>query len=120
MGQFMGRTHLGEVCGELPPVRRDLTLEQGQSVRSRPPEEEGAAQTMCDELTVTPIPHLPVPLGVGGGREMGVKLTLGRREGSGEGVLRSGFISHYPTLIGDKLNSLLSPGSVCFVCDSNW
>ena len=33
-------------------------------MRSPPPEEEGAAETACDELTVTPIPHPPVPLGV--------------------------------------------------------
>ena len=38
-------------------------LEQGQNVRSPPPEEEGTAETMCDELTATPIPHPPVPLG---------------------------------------------------------
>jgi len=42
---------------------RDLTLEQGQSVRSPPPEEEGVAETTCDELTATPIPRPPVPLG---------------------------------------------------------
>ena len=30
-------------------------LEHGRNVRSRPPEEEGAAETTCDELTVTPI-----------------------------------------------------------------
>jgi len=41
---------------------RDLTLEQGQSVRSPPPEEEGAAETTCDELTATPIPCPPAPL----------------------------------------------------------
>jgi len=41
---------------------RDPTLEQGQSVRSPSPEEEGAAETTCDELTVTPIPCLPAPL----------------------------------------------------------
>jgi len=38
------------------------TLEQGQSVKS-PPEEEGAAETACDELTVSPIPCPPAPLG---------------------------------------------------------
>ena len=43
-------------------------LEQGKSVRSPPPEEEGAAETTCDELTATPIPCPPVLLG-GGGRE---------------------------------------------------
>jgi len=40
----------------------DLTLEQGQSLRSPPPEEEGAAETTCDELTATPAPHPPVLL----------------------------------------------------------
>jgi len=98
--QPVGRTHVGEVCGELSSVRGTFMMEQGKSVRSPPPEEEGAAETMCDELTVTPIPRPPLPLRVGGGgREMGVKLTPGRREGWGEGVLRSGFISYYPTLI---------------------
>jgi len=32
-------------------------LEQGKSVRSPPPEEDGTAETTCDELTVTPIPR---------------------------------------------------------------
>ena len=43
-----------------------------------------------------------------------MKLSPGRREGWGEGVLRSGFIfsSSYSDLIGDKLNSLFSPSSV--------
>ena len=31
-------------------------LEQGKSVRSPPSEEEGAAETMWDELTATPVP----------------------------------------------------------------
>jgi len=44
-------------------------LEQGKSVRSLPPKEEGTAETTCDELTITPIPRAPAPLGVrGGGR----------------------------------------------------
>jgi len=43
-------------------VRGTFTLEQGRSVRSPPAEEEGAADTMCDELTTTPIPRLPAPL----------------------------------------------------------
>jgi len=41
---------------------RDPTLEQ-KSARSPSAEEEGAAETTCDELTVTPIPHPPVLLG---------------------------------------------------------
>ena len=42
-------------------------LEQGKSVRSPPPEEEGAAETTCDEPTQTPIPSCPALLG--GSRE---------------------------------------------------
>ena len=62
-------------------------LEQGKSVRSPPPEEEGAAETTCDELTATPVPRPPAPLGEGEEVEnSGVKLSPGRREGWGEGV----------------------------------
>jgi len=60
--QPLGRTHVGKVCGELSPVRGPFMLEQGNSVRSPPPEEEGAAETTCDELTITPIPCPSVPL----------------------------------------------------------
>ncbi|XP_049666908.1 Golgi-specific brefeldin A-resistance guanine nucleotide exchange factor 1 isoform X4 [Accipiter gentilis] len=38
-------------------------LDQGKSVRSLPPEEEGAAETMCDELTATPISPSPCVTG---------------------------------------------------------
>ena len=41
-------------------------LEQGNDERSPPPEEE-AAETMCAELTATPIPRPLVPLEGGGG-----------------------------------------------------
>jgi len=61
---------------------RHLTLEQKKSVRSPPPEEEGAAKTMCDRQTANPIPCPLAPLG--GGEKVehsGVKLSLGRREG---------------------------------------
>jgi len=62
-------------------------LEQGESVRSPHPEEEGEAETTCDELTATLIPCPPV---LPGGREEvekpRVKLSTGRREGWGEGV----------------------------------
>jgi len=43
--QPIGRTHVGVVCGELSPVRGTFTLEQGQSVRSPPPEGQEAAET---------------------------------------------------------------------------
>jgi len=47
-------------------------------VRSPPPEEEGATETTCDELTITPIPR-----SVEGGRETGVKLSPGKKGGVG-------------------------------------
>jgi len=59
--QPMGRTYVGEVCRELSPLRGTFTLEQGQSVRSL--EGQGVAETTCDELTITPIPCPPAPLG---------------------------------------------------------
>ena len=60
--QPVERTHAGAVCEELQPVGRTPRWSRGR-VRSPPPEEEGAAETMCDELTATPIPHGPVLLG---------------------------------------------------------
>ncbi|KAK4823757.1 LOW QUALITY PROTEIN: hypothetical protein QYF61_006053 [Mycteria americana] len=60
---------------------RDPTLEQGKSVRSPPPEEEGAAETTSDELTATSTPRSPVLLAGRRWRKLGVKLSLGRREG---------------------------------------
>jgi len=70
-------------------------LEQGQSVRSPPPEEEEAAETRCDELTATPIPCSPALLG---GRSERNRSEVEPRKKGGV-VLRFGFISHYPTLI---------------------
>jgi len=49
------------------------TLEQGQSVSSPPHEEEGAAETKCDELTTTPIPRPPALLGREEGEKSGMK-----------------------------------------------
>ena len=68
-------------------------------MRSPPPEEEGVAETTCDEPTQTPIPHPPALLGGEEAEKLGVKLSMGRMEEWGEGVLRFGFISHYPALI---------------------
>ena len=61
---------------------RDSTVEQGKSVRSPAPEEEGSAETTCDELTITPIPRPPAPLG-GGGREFRSGVEPGKKEGVG-------------------------------------
>ena len=80
------------------PRERDPTLEQGKSVKSPPPG-EGAAEPMWDELTAAPI---PAPC-TSRGEEVevsGAKLSPGRKEGQGEGVLlRYGSISHHSTLI---------------------
>ena len=48
---------------------------------------------------------------------MGVKLSLGRREGWGEGVFKMWFCFSlsYSDLIGDELKFLFSPSSVCLV-----
>ena len=61
-------------------------------MRSRPPEEEGAAEITWDELTPTPIPCPPAPLG-GVVENPGVKLCPESRDGWGEGVLWFGFTS---------------------------
>jgi len=74
------RTHFREVSGELSPARGTFTLEQGRSVRSPPPEGQGAAETTCDELTTTPFPIRLHHSGEGS-RETGVKLSPGRRRG---------------------------------------
>jgi len=81
--QLVGSTHIGEVCAELPPVRGTFTLEQRQSVRSLPPEGQGATEPTCDELTVTPIPRPPAPLG--GRRERnGSEAEPGKKRGGGK------------------------------------
>ena len=54
-------------------------LEQGKGVSRPPPEEEGAAETACDELTATPIPALLHRCGGEEAEECGAKLSPGRR-----------------------------------------
>ena len=65
-------------------------------------EEEGAAETMCDELTATPFPYATPK-----GKEvenLGVKSSLRRREGWGKGVFMIWFYFSLPysDLICDK------------------
>ena len=52
-------------------------------MRSPPPEEDEAAETLCDELTITPIPCPPVLLAGGGGREIGSEVEPGKKQGEG-------------------------------------
>ena len=103
-GRPAGRTHAREVCEELQPaggthaggVRAGLSPVGGTprwsrgGVRSPPPEEEGAAETRCEEPTPTHIPCSPAPLR-GGGREFGSGVEPGRKDRWGEGVLRFAF-----------------------------
>jgi len=56
--QPVGRTHVGEVHEGLSPVG------ETHAGAGEKHEEEGAAETTHNELTVIPIPHSPVPLGV--------------------------------------------------------
>jgi len=90
-------------------------------VRSSPPEEEGVAETACDELTVTPIPRPPAPLG--GRRERnGSEAEPGKKGGVGGRCLKIWFYFSlsYSDLIDDELSSHFAPSSVCFVRDGNW
>ena len=75
---------------------RDSMLEQGNDERSPPPEDEEAAETTCDELTVTPIPRPPVLLW-GEEVEAGSEVEPGKMGGVGGGVLRVDFTSHSST-----------------------
>jgi len=57
-------------------------VELGKSVRSLPPEGQGAAETTCGGLTITPIPCPPAPLG--GRRERnGSEVEPGKKGGVG-------------------------------------
>ena len=81
-------------------------LEQGKSVRSPPPEEEGAAETACDGLTAAPIP-IPLRRCRGGGRGIGSKAEPGKKGGVGGRCvfkIRFYFSLSYSDLIGNKLN----------------
>jgi len=107
--QPVGRTHVGEVCGELSPIRGTFTLEQGKSMRSLPPEGQS------DELTATPIPCPLAPLG--GRRERNrSEVKPGKKGGMGVRCMKIWiyFSLSYSDLIGDEFNSLFSPG--CLFC----
>ena len=71
----------------------------GAECEESSPEEEGAAETTCGELTTTPVPRPPAPLR--GRRERnGIEAEPGNKGGVGGKVfIRFGFISHYSTLI---------------------
>jgi len=62
-----------------------------------------------------------VPLGERRER-IGSEVEPGQKAGVGGRCFKIWFYFSlsYPDLIGDELNSLFSPSSVCFVHDSNW
>jgi len=72
------------------------TLGQGQSVRSPPHDENGAAEITSDELLATPTPRPSASLGARRWRNSEVKLSPGKNKGWGEGVLRFVFIFSLP------------------------
>ena len=78
-------------------------LEQGKSVMSPSPEDDEAAEIMCDELTVNPIPRPPAPLG-GGGREFGTEVVPGKKGGVGGRCFKIWFYFSLPysDLISNK------------------
>jgi len=78
------------------------------------------ANITCDELTVTPIPHPPAPLGEQ--RERDGNEIEPEKKGGVEGrffKIWFYFSLFYSDLVGDKLNSLFSPSPICFVRDSD-
>lgn len=88
------------------------TAHWSKSVSSFPLEQEGAAETMCDKLTMTPFPVLRVLL-AGERENLGVKLNQGKKEGWGKGIFKFcfDFSIPCPDLIGNK---------VCFGHGGNW
>ena len=82
-------------------------LEQGKSVRSPPPEEEEAAEIMCDELNETPIPLPAVPLGREEVEKIRSKVKPGKKGGvGGRCVFKIWFYFSlsYCDLVGNKVN----------------
>lgn len=77
-----------------------------------PPEKEVAAET-SDDLTATLIPHCSALSGVGG-REIGIKVELGKKGGVGVRCFIF-VVSHHPTPF--LMDNELSPKSG-FSCDS--
>jgi len=98
-------------------------LEQGKSERSLCPEEEGVAETTCDELTVTRNPHSLSPCAAQGEESRNVsEVERGKKGGVGGRCFEIWFhfSLSYCDFIGNELNFFFSASSVCFVHDANW
>lgn len=86
-------------------------------MRNLPPEQEGAAEKMCGELTTIPIFCHPELLCEEEVEKLEVKLSLGRIEDGGKCFKICFYFSlFYSDLIG---NELISLSQVCFACDGD-
>lgn len=81
--QPAGRTHIG-VHGELSYYMGETGV---KCVRSPPPQVDGAAEAMCDELNTIPIPHLPALIWGKEVEKNGGKVKPGKKEGTGRRCL---------------------------------
>lgn len=71
----------------LKNLLKDYTLWQGSHTGAgKEYKEEGAAETTSYESSTAPIPYPPVTLRFNEVEELGMKLSLGRRERWGKGV----------------------------------
>ena len=118
--QPLGRIHAGEVCGELSLMRGTSLWRRGRvwGVGSLSRKER---QRQC--VMNWPQPPFPVPLSIleGGGREVASEDEPGKKGGMGGRCLKIWiyFSISYSDLVGDKLNFLFFPSSVCFVHDGS-
>ena len=111
----MERTHAGAVCEGLSPMGGTPRWSRGRVWRGRSSREDlvRADHSPCSSSTCA--------AWQGGGRKVGnegVKLSLGCREGWGEGGFS--FVLDFPTLFltGNRLNQFF-PSWVCFARDSS-
>ena len=98
--QPVGRAHVGGVCGELCPVGRTPYWSRGRVWGGRRGR-ENVWWTDCNLHSLSPCAAQGEEV-----ENLGVKSSLGRREGWREGVLRFSFYFSlsYSDLIGKKLN----------------
>lgn len=82
----MGKTHIEEVHGGLSPMGGNFHAGAEKECEESFPEDKGAAEKMCDELTITLI-YVPLFLWEGGDRGSGIKLTWEVWRGGGKVLL---------------------------------
>lgn len=107
--------HSGAVCNEMQTMGRSLQRtvsdgkepmpEQGKSLSSPTLKEEGAAETVCGELSATLAPHPQATVGQGA-EQIKSKVKSRKKGGAGERCFKNGFYFSLLKLdlIGKKLN----------------